>query len=212
MALSWFDRLLKTKSRPAPRRRPAHARLGVEALETRLVPTVVSVLTPAGQLLVSDTSAVDTVTLDHSGSTTFVNGVGFADSLITNGILIQVGSGVGNLDTVNILATAKPVTVNGQADVGAVNLGGKAGIGAQGIVAPVSLTNLGAKDFTGSPHFYDLTVDDSANPFGRTVTLNAGTDTGTITNLATGPISFDESGLGNLDIKGGSGNNTFNVL
>src|SRR5262249_34056164 len=48
--------------------------------------------------------------------------------------------------------------------------------------------------------------------FGRTVTLNAGTGTGTITNLATGPISFDESGLGNLDIKGGSGNNTFNVL
>src|SRR5262249_28628876 len=122
----WSSRVFQTKSRPAPRRRPARPRLGIEQLESREGPTIMAGITPSGQLLVTDTSAVDTVTLDHSGSNTFVNGVPFADSLITNGILIQVGSGVGNLDTVNLLATVKRVTVDGQADVAAVNLG-KAG-------------------------------------------------------------------------------------
>jgi Ca2+-binding RTX toxin-like protein len=211
MSTSWWNRLTQTGPRPAPRgRRGRAARPRFEGLEQRLALSVSATITGNGQLLVTDTSAADVVTLDHSGSTTLVNGISFVDSLITNGILMQVGSGVGNLDTVNILATVRPVTVDGQADVGTVNLG-KAG-SVQGIQAPVTLTNLGAKGFTFSPHGYDLNIDDSADPTGRTVTMTAGTGVATISNLAQAPINFDESGLDNLTINGGRGADTFNVL
>jgi len=62
MALSWFNRLRKTQSRPALRRRPARPRLEVEALEARAVPAISAGIV-SGQLLVTDTSAVDTVFL-----------------------------------------------------------------------------------------------------------------------------------------------------
>jgi hypothetical protein len=211
MALSWFNRLLKSKSRPATRR-SARARLGVEALETRLVPTVFAGITGSGQLLVTDTSAVDTVTLDHSGSSTTVNGTSFADSLITNGIKIQVGTGVGNEDTVNILATVKPVTVDGQDDVGAVNLGGKLGIGAQGIQAPVNLTHLQPSFGLFTIGGWTLTVDDSGDTTGQTATLSTSNGFSTISSLAPGTITFDDTRLFNLFINGDSSGNTFNVF
>ena len=117
---SFFRNLMRPRSnRPAPRRRPPAARPRVEALEARDVPAVFAGIS-GGQLRITDTSAVDTVTLDHAGSSTFVNGVAFADAAITKGILIQVGSGVGYFDTVNIRATVKPVTVDGQYDLAAV--------------------------------------------------------------------------------------------
>src|SRR5215468_3852235 len=58
-----------------------------------------------GVLKVTDTSAADVVTIDHSGTTTFVNQASFPDSAITNGINIVVGSGAGGVDTVNIRGT-----------------------------------------------------------------------------------------------------------
>jgi hypothetical protein len=210
MALSWFHRLIKSKSRPAARR-PAPAQLGLEQLETRLVPTVFAGITSGGQLLVTDTSAVDTVTLDHSGSTTFVNGTSFADSQITNGILIQVGTGVNNEDTVKILATARPVTVDGQDDVGEVDLGGKAGIGAQGILAPVLLTHL--QPFAGlTANIVALTVDDSGDTSGQIVTLSDSNGFGSISHLAPGTITFDDNSIAQFTINGGQAPNTFNVL
>jgi hypothetical protein len=172
------------------------------------VPTILSGISN-GQLLVTDNSAVDAVTLDHSGSFTFVNGAAFPDSQITNGILIRVGTGVGNLDTVNIRATVKPVTVDGQDDVGTVNLGKNGSV--QGIQAPVSLTNL-APGFSFSGQTYDLSLDDSTDTIGRNVTLNAVNGTGTLSGLAPATISFSEVGLGAFTVKGGSGGNTFTVL
>jgi hypothetical protein len=204
MATSWWDRLLKRKSRPAPRvRRPAAVRPRVEALETRLVPAVFSGLVN-GQLQVLDTSAVDTVTLDHSGTSTLVNGAAFSDAAITNGILIRVGTGVGNFDTVNILATVKPVTVDGQFDIGALNLGKNGS--AQGVLAPVSVTHFNG-DGDGK-----MTLNDSANPFSRNVTLDVVNGKGVITGLAPATITFEEDGIGTLTISGGSGGNAFTVL
>src|SRR5262249_31939935 len=159
-----------------------------------------------GQLQVTDTSAVDVVTLDHAGTTTFVNGVRFFDSAITNGIQITVGSGVGSTDTVNIRASVKPVTVDGQADLGFVTLGANGSV--QGILAPVSFSNFLPEGFLDGGG--DVTVNDSADPIGRTVTLDVANGTTILSNLAPAPISFDNT-VKFLTIDGGSGGNTFNV-
>src|SRR5262249_31712853 len=155
----------------------------------------------------TDTSDVDTVTLGHFANFTSVGNLNFKDSDITNGILIQVGSGVGNFDTVNIQATVKPVTVDGQFDIGQLNFG-KAG-STQSILAPVNVIN-----FNGN-HTGGILIDDSADSGSRNVTLNVvngvGTVTG-ITGLASATITYDASNMGGLTVNGGFGGNTFTVF
>jgi hypothetical protein len=204
MSTLWQDRFAKARIRPNARVR--RARPGVEGLERRLALSITSNLIN-GQLQVTDTSAVDVVTLDHSGSTTFVNGTPFADGGITKGIQITVGTGVGKIDTVNIRATVKPVTVDGQNDLRFVTLGKNGSV--QDILAPVSFSNFLPEGFTDGGG--DVTVDDSADPFGRTVTLNVADGTTTLSNLAPATISFDDT-VKFLTLDGGSGGNTFNVL
>src|SRR5262245_28429585 len=143
MSTLWQDRFAKARIRPDARVRRAQP--GVEGLERRLALSISSNLIN-GQLQVTDTSAVDVVTLDHSGSTTFVNGTPFADGEITKGIQITVGTGVGKIDTVNIRATVKPVTVDGQNDLRFVTLGKNGSV--QGILAPVSFSNFLPEGFT----------------------------------------------------------------
>src|SRR6516225_1593692 len=143
MNTSWWKRMLKSKSRPAPRRRPARVRLGVEQLETRLVPTV-SVNLVRGQLVVSAVAdnASHTITLDHTGLN---NGSGktlvsvddgpfqsFADTGITAGISID--GGVGG-STVLVRATVKPTSFVGE---GADNVRLGKGGNMQAILAPVT--------------------------------------------------------------------------
>src|SRR5262249_38956681 len=161
MNLFLWNRMLKTRSRSGVACRPLRPR--IEGLESRQLLSITSQVV-SGQLRVTDTNAVDLVTLDHSGSTTFVNNQPFADTSITKGILIQVGTGVGNFDTVNILTTVKPVTVDGQFDIGDFNLG-KSG-STQGILAPVNMIN-----FNGN-HTGSILIDDSADPGSRNVTMN----------------------------------------
>src|SRR5262249_11846772 len=84
----WPTTPFPNKPRPAARRRPARARLGLEALETREVPTVSSALFN-GTLFVTGDNSGNTITVDHAGSTTIVNGVGFADSQITGELFIR---------------------------------------------------------------------------------------------------------------------------
>jgi hypothetical protein len=171
----WWNRSPRTKSR----RGRAAARPRVEGLERRVALAAFAGIFN-GQLRITDDNAADVITLDHSGSSTLVGGLTFPDAQITNGILIQVGSGGPGtgLDTVNILATVKPVTVDGQFDTKAVNLG-KAG-SVQGIQAPVTIFDLAEGNFDS------LTVDDSADAIGRNVTLNASGSVGTLFNLARG--------------------------
>src|SRR5262249_44416599 len=59
MTLSWFHRLLKSRSRPAPRRRPARIRPQVEGLEERWAPAVDTVLNlnPSGAGSLADVLA-----------------------------------------------------------------------------------------------------------------------------------------------------------
>jgi hypothetical protein len=169
------------------------------------VPTVFANLVN-GQLRITDTDAVDTVTLGHFANITAVGNLNFQDSAITKGIFIQMGSGVGNFDTINITATVKPITIDGQFDIAAVNIGGRAGFGAQKILAPINIIHL------NGDRFGEVNVDDSQNQFSTNSTLNVVNDVGTLSGLAPGTITFDAFGMGGMTLKGGSGGNTFNVL
>src|SRR5262249_15359682 len=127
-------------------------RLGLEGLETRLVPTVFTSIS-GGQLHVTTDSFLpsDDVSIDHVNGFTFVNQAAFPDASITNGIQID-----GGFAEVDILATINPVTPDANASVKV----GKAG-SMQGILASLSL---------GSDDVIEL--NDSADQFGKNVTMN----------------------------------------
>src|SRR5262249_40591643 len=145
---SLIRNLWKSSSRrAAPRRRAAAARPGLEQLDARLVPTVFVTLT-GGQLQATGDNVGNLIVVQHSGSNTVVNAASFAESAITSGILIK--SGLGN-DTVNILSTVKPITVQGQNGSDKVNLGDQGKVA--GIVAPVTVLNTSG--------FTALTVNDA---------------------------------------------------
>jgi hypothetical protein len=208
MATSFWNRLLKKISRPAPRdgrglpRGAMRVRPGVEQLESRLVPAVTSKLVN-GQLLVTGDNTGNTITLSHTGTNTLVNGKAFADAAITGGIVIN--SGTGN-DTVNILTAVKAVTVNGQNGNDTVNVGQSGSV--QGVKGNLSITNqLG---------FTTLDVDDHLDSGARNVTVGstgtASSTTGFISGLVSGEqISFAFFDVNVLRIHGGSGQNTYTV-
>jgi hypothetical protein len=197
----WWNRLPGIAARPAPRGR--RARPCIEALDRRIVPAIFSGLVN-GQLQVVDGSAAETITLDHVGSSTIVNGASFDDAAITKGIKITAGTGVGNFDTVNIRATVKPVTVDGQFDIGTATVGADGSV--QGVLAPVTFTHFNGA-LTGN-----LIIDDSADPTGRTVTMDVANGRASVAGLSTGTVFFDQDGIDDLTVKGGGGGNTFEVL
>jgi hypothetical protein len=207
MIASWFNRFLKSKSRPAARRRPARAQLCIEQLEAREVPAVFA-FPASGQLVVGTTTpGTDTVTIDHqiinNQPSTVVNGVIFGDSSITN-IHIQ-----GGFARVNILATSKPLVAddNNFFEVGSVDTGPRTGT-MRNILAPLSLGTANA-----------VKLDDSGDPTGQNITLNVVNNVVQVTGMGGAPISvavqegpLNLDVLGAFEIFGGRGHNTFNVL
>src|SRR5262249_46292841 len=185
----------KSKSRRGATRR--RVRPGIEGLEQRLALSVSSAIVN-GQLQVTGDGAADTITLDHSGASTFVNGQAFADSAITAGI--RVNAGAGN-DTFNILATVKPVAIDGQGGADKANLGRSGN--AQEIAANVSVADTGS--------FIAITIDDSKDLFRRDVTLASSGASTTIGGLARGTVSYTSSQAASLHLLGGSGGDTFTV-
>jgi hypothetical protein len=195
MALSLFDRLLKSKSRTALHRRPARARLGLEALERREMLTVTSGINN-GVLVVNGDSTGNTITVDHVGNTTVVNGVGFADSQIANNI--QIKSGTGN-DRVKILHTVNPVEIKGQDGRDTVTISD-----ARNIAANVLITNT-----TGSTQ---LNIADTSPAHHDVVMGIDAASFGTISGLAPGAtISYRASDVSAVRINTGTGGNTFTV-
>jgi hypothetical protein len=211
MTTSWWNRLFKSKSRPAARRRPARVWLGVEPLDTRLVPAVFVALNNGQLLVTSDTSGntVNAIAVDHSGSSTSVNGTPFDDASITAGIEIDLGTGT---NTVDIHGTHESLTIVGHGGQDAVTVGQRGNL--QDIQAPLSI---GSTEPTIA-----LTVDGHAEVQPQDVTL-APIQTGgpgiprgapfTITGLTPlrGEITFSEIALSTLTLDGGDGGNTFTV-
>jgi hypothetical protein len=110
MALSWLPRLLKTKSRPAPRghcgrvasaRRPRKAHLGLEALETRLAPVVGSFAIPPE---VAPGTGYDGVVrlevLDHDDN---IDGIGTGTLLSTGRHILTAAHNVQTLNSTRVV-------------------------------------------------------------------------------------------------------------
>jgi hypothetical protein len=203
----WVKKVFPKKSRPASCRRPACVQLGLEALEAREVPTVSAFVDGSGILQVS-TNANDDVTINHTvtslGPTTLVNQRQIADFRF-HSIHIQ-----GGFDNVNILATSKPLAAddNNNFDVGGSSDDSEFDGNMQNILAPLSLGTANA-----------MFLDDSADPTGQNITLNVVNNVVQVSGMAPAPISIAvQQGalnldvLGDLELFGGRGFNTFNVL
>jgi hypothetical protein len=101
---------------------PGASRLNGTLVANVTIPYVQVNLT-GGVLQVTGNNAGNTITLDHTGSVTVVQGLQFPDSQINR---IQISTGDGT-NVINITATARPVTVNGGAGNNYFHLGGGPG-------------------------------------------------------------------------------------
>jgi hypothetical protein len=218
MSLFSWNKSRKSKSWSAPRgRRGRNAvKPNTEGLEERVVMSVSAQV--VNHTLVVTNNGTDTITLDHSGSDTLVNGDGlnqaFADSSIYNGISLNIGG----LSTLNIKANRLPINVEGNNAVATVNLGNSLH-GVQDIDAVVHLHHLALSAYPPFGVFapqnaFQLNVDDSADQNSRNVTMNVANKVGTITGLAPATITYDYeiNGAGNLDIWGGQAGDFFDVV
>jgi hypothetical protein len=214
---------LNNSSRKARRVRP-----GVERLETRLNPGNLDVsggvamftansleqnfLTldlnqATGMYELTDTANTISVSGNQMGS---VQGANTNTVTVPAALLTSISIDTGDLaDSVTIASTAVPTSVKttstNQDAHPAITIGNAGSV--QGITAPVSISNANALS--------TLVVDDSADPTGRTVILNAAT----IVGLAPAAINYDASALGNvgtppvpaLTVDGGTGGNSFTL-
>jgi len=152
--------------------RPRSFRPRLEELEVRCTPSVSIYLQGDGAnwyLYATCTGGPDTVTVDHSGSSTSINGVSFFD-VDFNAIYI---TGAGGGLTTNTRATVKPVHVEGHHDFDTVNVGNTSNR-VQGIQAPLYLTN---------PPLYNIVnVNDQGDSVPRTATVSTVTIGGSFTS------------------------------
>jgi hypothetical protein len=207
MNTSWLKRVLKSKSRPAARRRPARVQLGVEALETRVVPAVHAFVNGSGSLEIStDVPGTDNVTINRvvtpTGAFVTVNGTSqFLESKLNS---IHILDGFFN---VSVQANRVPVTVENVEDHFFVGNGTM-----QDIREGVFLTSANT-----------VVLDDSADFIGRNITMQVhqgfGFNFTEIDNMAPGQIFIGTQGgflnsnpLQQLSLFGGGGHNTFNIL
>jgi hypothetical protein len=120
----------------------------------------------------------------------------------TSSLTLRSGSG----SIVNVAATGVSTSLVGNGPT-TVNLGDYLGV--QDILGSLTITN--------PPSFTTLTVDDSADPIGRTATLDTFTDAsgstfGRITGLAPASISYKQADTSSpVTIDGGAGADTFTV-
>jgi hypothetical protein len=122
-------------------------------------------------------------------------------------IATYLGTGTGN-DTVNVLATTGTLNIDGQNGSDTVTLGSLApslGGTLANIAGPVNVSNSSGQT--------TLVVDDSGDTVSKTATLIDGKLTGLApAAVYWAPTSTTVGGVNFLDILGGSGGNTFNVL
>jgi hypothetical protein len=199
----WVKKLFPKKSRPAPRsRRPNRTRLGLEQLESRLVPAVSVNLLAGGTLQVVSDSTGHPITLDHSGQNTLVQtdtqSLSFPDSQVTETTVVSGGG----TDTVAIRATAKQTVL---LVTGTVNVGNGGSL--QGIQAVVDVRPAGS---------LALTVDDSTDLSPHNATIDTVSQfpftTGRLTGVITPTIFWRNTANTTVNLEFGPGTSTVNVL
>jgi hypothetical protein len=181
--------------------RPSCVRLKVEELEGRLLLNcAVSIV--GGQLTANCDTQPNVVTLDHSGSTTTLNGVDFADSTFSS---IRINGGNGGT-TENIRATVRPVSIMNTGLNDPINVGDTSG-SVQGIQAMLTLEN--------PPDVNFVSVDDSGDTNPQTVTLDSvsigGSDYGRLSGLAPAPIVYKAIDTDRITVRTGSGGVTLHA-
>lgn len=188
----------------------AVARACLEPLEGRQLFSVTTSLVD-GTLFVQGNDQFDKITIDHSGQSTFVNGVAVSDSLITKKIVIGTGGSpsLSDKQVVNVMANVRPVEIFGQggdiitpAPDLVVNIGKNGS--ARGVQREVNIHGIGL--------FNEVLVDDSKDTVARHGTTNTVNRVTTVTGVAPATIRFDSEGTHNLNVKLGVGNDTFDVL
>jgi hypothetical protein len=177
-----------------------------------------------GPLIITDPTGLNNLNVDDSADATartatlrrdiargpaFGQVAGLAPATIDfnnsqiRGLILQTGANA----TVNVLSSGAPITVTGHGP-SAVNVGNGGTV--QGIAFPVVVTNANVQTA--------VTIDDSADPTARTVTLDTLTLAGNIvygrvTGLAPAPVLYRQGQVQSpVTIDGGAGGNTFNIF
>lgn len=177
--------------RPSLRQRRA-ARPSLEAVESRVVMSASAAIV-GNQLVVTGDNSGNFIEIDHDFQDTVVRTVSgeqrFGDFQLPSGIVINSGTGE---DLIDILATEKPITVNGQSGHDNVIVG--KGNKTDQIRAEVFVTNSGS--------FTTLQVVDNLGEFSSNIKLNVNTNIalGTITGLGTGKVTYRPSDIANLNV------------
>jgi hypothetical protein len=188
-------------NRPGRHTRLRRCQLRLEALETRTVPDCTIGLVGHVLLVQCDDTGFNTVTVDHDDTGAVINGQSFDDSTYN---VIQVNGGAAGTTT-NLLANVKPVSVISRGTSDPINIGSAGSV--QGIQAQVTLQN--------PPDFNVITVDDSTDPTGRTVTMGTqgfgGDSYGFVRGLAPADIFYRVNDVRSVSVLGGPGGNTFTV-
>jgi hypothetical protein len=172
-----------------------------------------------GYLSLSNPPGFDNITIDDSadgaGRTTTItsNAVyGLAPAIIAYvsgdaaSLTILTGSG-GNFISVLSTGTTTNLVGNGDRDSDTVNVGNNGSL--QGIVGTLNIDN--------SPSFDVLTIDDSADTTGRTVTLGSstlsdGSPSGYVSGLAPADINYEYADVSSVTVLTGRGGNFISVL
>jgi hypothetical protein len=177
------------------------ARPSLEPLERREMFTVTTGISGLDLNINSDNG--DTVTIDHAGTSTLVNGVAIPDAQFSF-IQLHVGSFFGaGLNTVNVRALTKFTFIDSPGRINNLVIGGKAGVGAQGVQAGIRVSGM---DFPSK-----ITVDDSQNTSPRTWGMKGGFGQFEVSGIGPDRFLIDDDGFTGVTLKGGSGGNTFNV-
>jgi hypothetical protein len=180
----------------------------------------------AYDLTISDPPSFATVNVDDSadatahnvtlgtvtiGGASFGSITGLAPGAIrykyadTNTVTVQTGGFGGGGATVNLLATAVPVSFIGHA-LTTLNIGNAGGV--QAINGSITITN--------PPSVTAVNVDDSADTTVRTVSLDTvnlgGANYGRITGLGSAPIQYKYADTSSVTVQTGTGPATVNVL
>ena len=115
-----------------------------------------------------------------------------------NGMMLttQLNGGTG-ADTVTVQATSGPLNIQGQNGADTVTVGNLGNT--QGITGVVDVRN--------TLSFTALTIDDSADAVGRTVTISATS----VTGIAPAAITYLQADIRSLTVNGGSGGNAITV-
>ena len=146
----------------------------------------------------SISATANTYTVDDVASTITVNTLVLYYTSTTGADLTIITGSMADTVNVRTVYYTDTLTVQGNDGADVVNIGNAGSV--QAIGGAVTVKNTG--------NYSQLTIDDSADPTGRTATFMAGS----VTGIAPAAINWLTNDISSLLLKNGGGNDTVNVL